>query len=109
YEINGKTVFYHFELEHVMENGGNVNVVRFDTLSALLDDYYTHLYRQEIVRQMANDYYQLVERLYAKTERKLTALQSDLKETELKDEYQKYGELLTAYMHDVKPHMESVR
>lgn len=109
YEINGKTVFYHFELEHVMENGGNVNVVRFDTLSALLDDYYTHRYRQEIVRQMANDYYQLVERLYAKTERKLTALQSDLKETELKDEYQKYGELLTAYMHDVKPHMESVR
>lgn len=105
YEINGKTLFYHIKLEHLDDSAERET---FESLSALLDDFYTHRYRQAIVRQMANDYYQLVERLYAKTVRKLKALESDLTETELKETYQKYGELLTAYMHEVKPHMNVV-
>lgn len=105
YESDTRTIFYYMPLEHLNE----VNAQTFDSLSALLDEYYTHQYRKSIVRQMANDYFQLVERLHDKTKRKLEHLKNDLKETESKEEYQKFGELLTAYMHEVKPHTDSVK
>lgn len=94
YESDARTIFYYMPLEHLNE----VNAQTFDSLSALLDEYYTHQYRKSIVRQMANDYFQLVERLHDKTKRKLEHLKNDLKETESKEEYQKFGELLTAYL-----------
>ena len=105
YETGNRTLFYYMPLEHL----AGENSQTFDSLSALLDEYYTHRYRKSIVRQMANDYYQIVERLFEKTTRKLEHLKNDLKETESKEEYQKYGELLTAYMHEVKPYTTSVK
>src|SRR5699024_11997447 len=55
--------------------------------------------RQSMIKQKANDYYQVIEREHAKTLRKIDKLKEDLSEAKEKDKYQKYGELITAYMH----------
>src|SRR5699024_12565162 len=39
--------------------------------------------------------------------RKITNLEADLQEAAEKDKYQKYGELITAYMHSIKNYQES--
>ncbi|TVT29145.1 fibronectin/fibrinogen-binding protein [Salinicoccus cyprini] len=99
YNRNDKEIFYFTPLSHLGEADET-----YDSLSGLLDDYYHDRYRKSLIRQKAQDYLQLIEREYDKVARKMDKLKDDLKEAEEKDKYQKYGELLTAYMHQVKPY-----
>ncbi len=92
-----KDVFYFTQLEH-MEGTPEV----YDSLSALLDDYYHNRFQNNLIRQKAQDYVHVIDREYERVERKIDKLKEDLKEAEVKDEYQKYGELITAYMHEIK-------
>ncbi|MFC3419749.1 NFACT family protein [Salinicoccus hispanicus] len=103
YNRSDKEIFYFTPLSHLGEADET-----YDSLSGLLDDYYHDRYRKSLIRQKAQDYLQLIEREYDKTIRKIDKLGDDLKEAEEKDKYQKYGELLTAYMHQVKPYDESL-
>lgn len=92
-----KDVFYFTKLEH-MEG----TPVVYESLSALLDDYYHNRFQNNLIRQKAQDYVHVIDREYERVERKIDKLKEDLKEAEAKDEYQKYGELITAYMHEIK-------
>lgn len=103
YEQDGKEVFYYTHLEHLGEP-----VETFDTLSELTDFYYHNRYQTALIKQKANDYLNVITREYERTERKIGKLKDDLLEAKEKDKYQKYGELLTAYMHQVKPYKDSV-
>ncbi len=103
YDNNGKEVFYFTKLRHLGEPGET-----FDTLSELVDHYYHNRYQTALVKQKANDYLNVITREYERTGRKIEKLKDDLREAGEKDIYQKYGELLTAYMHQVKPYEESV-
>ncbi|GAB3069697.1 NFACT family protein [Salinicoccus sesuvii] len=99
YSRNDKEIFYFTPLAHL----GTADQT-YDSLSELMDHYYHDRYRKSLIKQKAQDYLQLIEREYDKTSRKMDKLREDLKEAEEKDKYQKYGELLTAYMHQVKPY-----
>lgn len=92
-----KDVFYFTKLEH-MDSTPKV----YDSLSELLDDYYHNRFQNNLIRQKAQDYVHVIDREYERVERKIDKLKEDLKEAEIKDEYQKYGELITAYMHEIK-------
>ncbi|WP_020008706.1 Rqc2 family fibronectin-binding protein [Salinicoccus albus] len=97
YRHNGKEAFYFTELKHL----GEPQAV-YETLSGLVDSFYHDRYRNALIKQKANDYLNVIEREYEKTGRKIEKLHEDLQEAHEKDEYQKYGELLTAYMHQVR-------
>src|SRR5699024_8612920 len=92
-----KDVFYFTKLEH-MEG----EPVVYDSLSGLLDDYYHNRFQNNLIRQKAQDYIHVIDREYERTERKIDKLKEDLKEAEVKEKYQKYGELITAYMHEIR-------
>ena len=92
-----KDIFYFTELAHLEQTP-----VTFDTLSELLDDYYHNRYQLSLIRQKANDYLQVIEREHDKTRRKIKKLELEILESEKKEVYQKYGELITAYMHQIK-------
>src|SRR5690625_2577436 len=92
-----KDVFYFTELDH-MEGTPAV----YESLSALLDDYYHNRFQNNLIRQKAQDYVHVIDREYERVERKIDKLKEDLKEAEVKDKYQKYGELITAYMHEIR-------
>lgn len=96
-----RPVFYHSPLSHLGQPSKT-----FDSLSELLDDFYHKRARQSMIKQKANDYYQVIEREHAKTLRKIDKLKEDLDEAKEKDKFQKYGELITAYMHTIKPYSQ---
>src|SRR5699024_603794 len=81
-----KDVFYFTELDH-MEGTPAV----YESLSALLDDYYHNRFQNNLIRQKAQDYVHVIDREYERVERKIDKLTADLKEAEVKDKYQKYG------------------
>lgn len=97
-----KPVFYFTPLTHL----GEPDKV-YGSLSQLLDDYYHRRYQISAIRQKSSDYLQVIEREHDKTVRKITNLEADLKEAAEKDKYQKYGELITAYMHNIGNYQES--
>lgn len=92
-----KDIFYFTTLNHL-----DTAPVRYDSLSTLLDDYYHNRYQLSLIRQKANDYLQVLERERDKTARKIDKLKIEMSESEEKERYQKYGELITAYMHQIK-------
>ncbi len=98
-----KDVFYFTELDHI---GARPEV--YPTLSALLDDYYHNRFQNNLIRQKAQDYLHVIEREYDRVERKIEKLKDDLVEAEKKDEYQKYGELITAFMHEIRRYDKEV-
>lgn len=103
YTDGDRDIFYFTPLSHLGET-----YETYGSLSQLMDDYYHDRYRKSLIKQKAQDYLHLIEREYEKTERKVEKLKEDLAEAAEKDKYQKYGELLTAFMHQVKPYDESI-
>lgn len=97
-----KPVFYFTPLTHL----GEPDKV-YSTLSELLDEFYHRRNQISAIRQKSSDYLQVIEREHDKTIRKITNLEADLKEAAEKDKYQKYGELITAYMHNIGNYQES--
>ncbi len=104
--IGERDQFYYSELETL--NQKYDEKIHFDTLSELLDEFYHSRYVKQSIKQKANDYLYVIEQAYDKTKRKIENLKEDIKESYRKDDYQKYGELLTAYMHEVKPFSKEV-
>lgn len=98
-----KDIFYFTRLHHI---DGEPEV--YPSLGALLDDYYHNRFQNNLIRQKAQDYLHVIEREYDRVERKIEKLHEDLAEAEKKDEYQKYGELITAFMHEVKRYDKEV-
>ncbi|MCK1977233.1 NFACT family protein [Jeotgalicoccus huakuii] len=99
-----KPAFYFTRLHHL----GNPTKT-YDNLSELMDEFYHQRAKKSMIKQKASDYYQVIEREHDKTLRKIDKLKDDLKEAKEKDKYQKYGELITAYMHTIKPFQENVK
>jgi len=78
------------------------NPIRFDSLSSLMDRYYHNKAERDRVNQQSNDLSHLLKNLHQKNEKKLDKLNKELKETGRADEFRIKGEVLTAYLHEVK-------
>lgn len=78
------------------------NPIRFDSLSSLMDRYYHNIAERDRVNQQSNDLSHLLKNLHQKNEKKLDKLNKELKETGRADEFRIKGEVLTAYLHEVK-------
>ncbi|MGP4078124.1 Rqc2 family fibronectin-binding protein [Halobacillus sp. K22] len=89
--------FYVFPLHSFSEK-----VEAYDTVSGMLDGYYSGKAERDRVKQQAGDLYRFLKNERDKNKRKIKKHEQTLKRSESADEYQRLGELLTAHMHMVQ-------
>lgn len=100
---DNKEVFYLFPLQHIK------GVVKsFSTLSELLDRFYFGKAERDRVKQQGNDIERLIINEKEKNEKKITKLESTLREAEKADQLQRFGELLTANLYAAKKGMKEI-
>ncbi|MDP4163606.1 MAG: NFACT RNA binding domain-containing protein [Bacillota bacterium] len=98
-----KEVYYLFPLEHMK---GEAKI--FSSLSEMLDRFYFGKAERDRVKQQSSDVGRFIINEKEKNEKKIEKLQNTLKEAEKADEYQRYGELLTANLHAAKKGMKEI-
>ncbi|WP_042456236.1 Rqc2 family fibronectin-binding protein [Neobacillus dielmonensis] len=99
----GKENFYLFPLEHLK---GEVS--QYSSLSEMLDRYYFGKAERDRVKQQAHDIERFILNEKEKNEKKIVKLEATLKQAEQADEYQRYGELLTANLYAAKKGMKEI-
>ena len=75
----------------------------YDSISALLEDYYAMKDRVSRIRQRSSDLRHIVAVAIDRVSRKLDLQEKQLKDTQKKDQIRLYGELLNTYGYDVAP------
>ena len=100
---NGKESFYLFPLEHI-----NGEIKSFQTLSEMLDRYYFGKAERDRVKQQGNDIERFISNEKEKNEKKIVKLEVTLKEAERAEQFQRYGELLTANLYAAKKGMKEI-
>lgn len=74
----------------------------FNSASAMLEAYYNYKAESDAVHNRTSDLSRMMRSEIKKNERKLAKLRKTLKEAEEAGQYQLYGELVTANMHQIK-------
>lgn len=98
YEQNQKELFYMINLTHLT----NMKNKTFSTLSELLDRYYYGKAERDRVKQQGNDLERFMVNEKKKNEKKIKKLAATLDQAEKANEFQLYGELLTANIYAIK-------
>jgi predicted ribosome quality control (RQC) complex YloA/Tae2 family protein len=88
---SNKESFYLLPLEHLKGEAKS-----FDYLSSLLDRFYFGKAERERVKQQGNDLERLIANEKEKNEKKILKLEKTLEDAQKAEQYQLYGELLTA-------------
>jgi predicted ribosome quality control (RQC) complex YloA/Tae2 family protein len=99
----GKEYFYLFPLEHL-----KAEIKTFSTLSEMLDRYYFGKAERDRVKQQGNDIERLIINEKEKNEKKIDKLKVTLKEAERAEQFQRFGELLTANIYLAKKGMRQI-
>ncbi|RGR81490.1 Rqc2 family fibronectin-binding protein [Heyndrickxia coagulans] len=81
----------------------------FPTLSALLDRFYAGKAERDRVKQKGHDLERFVKNELEKNESKIKKLEATLEEAQNAEQFQLYGELLTANLYAVKKGMDKVK
>lgn len=97
-ESNDKENFYLFPLEST----NNHQIKSFNTLGEMLDRYYFGKAERDRVKQQANDIERLIVNEKEKNEKKITKLKETLQEANKAQQFQLFGELLTANLYAVQ-------
>lgn len=92
-----KPVFYAFDLSYIAGER-----TAFDNLSALVDAYYAHRVHTDRIKQMTGNIIHQLEQIIARNQTKLEHLAKDRQIAENSETYRIYGELLSAYAHEVE-------
>ncbi|PLR97342.1 Rqc2 family fibronectin-binding protein [Bacillus sp. T33-2] len=100
---NGKDNFYLFPLEHIKGDSKP-----FARLSQMLDRFYFGKAERDRVKQQANDLERFISNEKEKNEKKIKKLQSTLKEAKNAEQFQLYGELLTANLYAAQKGMKEI-
>lgn len=92
-----KTVFSVWPLSHTDET-----LYRTDSISKLLDHFYYGKAERDRIRQQASQLMRKLKNEVDKNKKKIKILQKELKQAEKADQYRILGELITAYLHQIK-------
>jgi predicted ribosome quality control (RQC) complex YloA/Tae2 family protein len=101
--FKGKEFFYLFPLKHLSEESRV-----FESTGELLDRYYFGKAERDRVKQQSNDLERFITNEKEKNEKKIKKLERTLVEAKNADQYQLYGELLTANLYAVEKGMKEV-
>lgn len=100
---NGKESFYLFQLHSL-----NGETKTFSTLSEMLDRFYFGKAERDRVKQQGHDIERFIINEKEKNEKKIEKLKETLKEAERSDQFQRYGELLTANLYAASKGMREI-
>ncbi|TDM03968.1 Rqc2 family fibronectin-binding protein [Macrococcus carouselicus] len=100
YNQGPKEYFYFMPLETLGEP-----VKTFDTLSALVDDYFNERGDRERIKSRSIDLSRHISQLLQKDRKKLAKLINELEETDSMEDTRLFGELITANMYQLKSGM----
>jgi predicted ribosome quality control (RQC) complex YloA/Tae2 family protein len=92
-----KSTFYLFPLQHV--EGSQQT---FSTVSDLLEKFFHGKAERDRVKQKAHDFARFLSNEKNKNEKKIKKLEKTREDSQKADQYKLFGELLTAYLHQVK-------
>ncbi|MDD7267633.1 MAG: NFACT RNA binding domain-containing protein [Lachnospiraceae bacterium] len=81
--------------------GANLERRHFDSVSTMLETYYKEKNIATLMRQKSTDLRKVISNLEARSRRKLGLLKKQLADTEKRDQYKVYGELLLTYAYSV--------
>ena len=98
-----KEVFYMLSLEHLTGNQRT-----FSSLSEMLDRYYFGKAERDRVKQKSQDVERFITNEIEKNSKKIGKLERTLKDTERGEQYQLFGELLTANLYQMKKGMKEI-
>ncbi|MFC0474793.1 NFACT family protein [Robertmurraya beringensis] len=99
----GKEMFYLFPMTHI-----SGEVQSFSKISEMLDRFYFGKAERDRVKQQGNDLERLIVNERDKNKKKIDKLQKTLVDAQNAEEYQLFGELLTANLYAVERGMTSV-
>lgn len=115
--IQGQLVKAEFDCTIVLKNGryqeygvfplqqygtaDDIERRRFDSVSLMLETYYREKNIDTLMRQKSTDLRKVVSNLAARSKRKLSLLEKQLADTEKRDQYKLYGELLLTYAYSI--------
>lgn len=85
------------------------NTVSYDSISALLEHYYAEKNAQTRIRQKSVDLRKIVQTALERNVKKLDLQMQQMKDTEKRDTYRVYGELLNTYGYGVEEGAKSLR
>ncbi|WP_349729623.1 Rqc2 family fibronectin-binding protein [Peribacillus frigoritolerans] len=98
-----KEVFYMLSLDHLTGNQRT-----FPSLSKMLDRYYFGKAERDRVKQKSQDVERFITNEIEKNSKKIGKLERTLKDTERGEQYQLFGELLTANLYQMKKGMKEI-
>lgn len=101
--MGNKEDFYVLELQQYTQASKT-----FDTVSIMLDAFYSGKAERDRVKQQAGDLARLLKNELEKNNRKIKKQQQTIKKADRADSYQRKGELLTAHLHLVNQGDSSV-
>ena len=81
--------------------GGDYQAVAYDSISALLEDYYSAMNRVNRIKQKSVDLRKIVQTLLERNYKKYDLQEKQLKDREKREKYQIYGELLNTYGYEL--------
>ncbi|WP_442599443.1 Rqc2 family fibronectin-binding protein [Neobacillus sp. D3-1R] len=98
-----KEAFYFLPLEHL--NGDSRT---FESLSEMVDRFYFGKAERDRVKQQANDLERFIQNEKDKNEKKIEKLKATLDDAKKAENYQLFGELLTANMYSIQKGMKEI-
>lgn len=83
-------------------------LTHYSTLSQLLDAYYANKSQRDRTKQSASELIRVIHNELKKNKNKVKKLNRTLQETERADDFRIRGEILTTYLHEIKPQMTEI-
>lgn len=93
---------------HCYQDFENCTVQEYDSISQLLEEYYSAKSKLTRIRQKSADLRKIIANAIERDSKKYDLQLKQLSDTQKRDKYRVYGELLTTYGYDVQPGAKSV-
>ncbi|MDO4189081.1 MAG: NFACT RNA binding domain-containing protein, partial [Lachnospiraceae bacterium] len=107
-EFSAVTLFEYEQYSGSQEKDSNIVVEKYDSISRVLSDYYAKKASVTRIRQKSSDLRRVLTTLLERNIKKYDIQLKQLKDTEKKDKYKVYGELLTAYGYGIDAGQKSI-
>lgn len=99
-EANGKLT--DFSAINIRQYENSADIITYDSISTLLDEFYALRDMRERMRQKSTDLVKLLNTGIERVTKKLTLLEKTIAEAENKDKYKIYGDLITANIYSIR-------
>lgn len=106
--VNDLNMPKEFSCVEILQYGGAFETVKFDSMSAAADMYYSSRSSQEHIRQRSASLVKLLVNNIERCEKKLAIHRENLEEAKDRDKYKVCGDLLTANLYKIEYGMTSV-